>query len=134
MLRAARASGALSFISRLPEGADTVLNRQGQELSHGERQLLTIARAMLTDAPLLILDEATSSVDTVTEQNIRAAMLEASKGRTSFLIAHRLTTIRDSDLILFLEDGKIAEMGSHEELMKNGGRYAAMYLRQTGKD
>ena len=94
---------------------------------------MTIARAVLTDAPILILDEATSCVDTVTEQRIRRAMLTMTKGRTSFIIAHRLSTIRDSDLILVMEDGRIAEMGTHEELMDRGGRYARMYRTQTGE-
>lgn len=102
------------------------------ELSQGERQLLTIARAVLTDAPILILDEATSSVDTVTEQRIREALLKITKGRTSFIIAHRLSTIKDSDIIILLENGQIAEMGNHAELMKQNGKYASMYRTQTG--
>ena len=104
----------------------------GAELSQGERQLLTIARAGLTNAPIMILDEATSSVDTVTEQKIRRAMLKICQGRTSFIIAHRLSTIRDSDLIVLIEDGTIAEMGTHEELIQLGGKYAMMYKTQTG--
>ena len=101
------------------------------ELSQGERQLLTIARAVLANAPILILDEATSSVDTVTEQKIRRAMLKLCADRTSVIIAHRLSTIRDSDLIILLDNGKIAEQGNHEELMKLNGRYAQMYRTQT---
>ena len=97
-------AGADSFIRRLPQGYDTLLTQGGSGLSQGERQLLTIARAVLQDAPILILDEATSSVDTVTEQRIRKAMLTITEGRTSFIIAHRLSTIRDSDLILLMED------------------------------
>lgn len=130
---AAKVAGADAFIRRLPQGYDTVLSQGGAQLSQGERQLLTIARAVLTDAPILILDEATSCVDTVTEQRIRRAMLTMTKGRTSFIIAHRLSTIRDSDLILVMEDGRIAEMGTHEELMDRGGRYARMYRTQTGE-
>lgn len=129
--QAAQIAGADSFICRLPKGYQTVLAQGGAELSQGERQLLTIARAVLANAPILILDEATSSVDTVTEQKIRRAMLAITEGRTSFIIAHRLSTIRDSDLIVLIEDGKIAEQGTHEELMKLGGRYASMYLTQT---
>ena len=109
-----------------------MLKQGGAQLSQGERQLLTIARAVLTNAPILILDEATSSVDTVTEQRIRRAMLEITKGRTSIIIAHRLSTIRDSDLILLMEDGQIAEMGNHDELMALDGRYAKMYRTQSG--
>ena len=130
--QAAKMAGADSFINRLPHGYDTVLQQGGAQLSQGERQLLTIARAVLTNAPILILDEATSSVDTVTEQRIRRAMLEITKGRTSIIIAHRLSTIRDSDLILLMEDGKIAEMGNHDELMLLNGRYAKMYQTQSG--
>ena len=130
--QAAKTAGADGFIERLPQGYHTVLEQGGMELSQGERQLLTIARAVLADAPILILDEATSSVDTVTEQRIRRALLEICKDRTSVIIAHRLSTIRDSDLILLLENGEIAEQGTHEELMNLDGRYAQMYKMQTG--
>lgn len=129
---AARAAGADAFIRRLPDGYDTILTQGGMELSQGERQLLTIARAVLANAPILVLDEATSSVDTVTEQKIRDAVLNMTKGRTSFIIAHRLSTIKDSDLIILLENGRIAEKGSHEELMKQNGKYASMFRTQTG--
>ncbi len=128
---AARIAEADSFIERLPGGYETVLEYGGMELSQGERQLLTIARAVLADAPILILDEATSSVDTVTEQKIRRAMLKLCENRTSVIIAHRLSTIRDSDLIILLENGEIAEQGTHEELMGLEGRYARMYRTQT---
>lgn len=129
---AARAAGADAFIERLPQGYDTVLTQGGMELSQGERQLLTIARAVLANAPILILDEATSSVDTVTEQKIRDAILSITEGRTSFIIAHRLSTIKDSDLIILLENGRIAEQGNHKELMDRNGKYASMYRTQTG--
>lgn len=129
---AARIAGADAFIQRLPQGYETVLTQGGTELSQGERQLLTIARAVLANAPILILDEATSSVDTVTEQRIRSAMLKLSESRTSFIIAHRLSTIKDSDLIILLENGCIAEQGNHEELMALNGKYAAMYRTQMG--
>ncbi|MGM9936709.1 MAG: ABC transporter ATP-binding protein, partial [Candidatus Ornithomonoglobus sp.] len=129
---AAKAAGADSLIRRLPNGYDTIFGEGGSVLSQGERQLITIARAMLADAPILILDEATSSVDTVTEQKIRRAMLTMTEGRTSFIIAHRLSTIRDSDVIILLEQGRVAEMGSHDELMALNGRYAGLYRTQTG--
>lgn len=128
---AAEIVGADSFIKRLPEGYDTVLTHGGMELSQGERQLLTIARAVFANAPILILDEATSSVDTVTEQKIRRAFLKICRDRTSVIIAHRLSTIRDSNLIILLENGKITEQGTHEELMALNGVYARMYRTQT---
>ena len=133
IVKAAKMAGAHSFIRRLPKGYDTLLSQGGAQLSQGERQLLTIARAVLESAPILILDEATSSVDTVTEQRIRRAMLEITEGRTSIIIAHRLSTIRDSDLILLMEDGRIVEKGNHEQLMALGGRYATMYRTQIGE-
>lgn len=129
---AAEMAGADSFIRRLPQGYDTILTQGGAELSQGERQLLTIARAVLMDAPIMILDEATSSVDTVTEQHIRKAMLAVTNGRTSFIIAHRLSTIRDSDMIILIEEGQIAEQGTHEQLMEHNGNYALMYRTQIG--
>lgn len=130
---AAMAAGADGFIRRLPQGYETVLHQGGAELSQGERQLITIARAVLDQAPIMILDEATSSVDTVTEQHIRQAMLAITKGKTSFIIAHRLTTIRDSDLIILIQDGRIAEQGTHQQLMEMEGEYARMYLTQMGQ-
>lgn len=130
--KAAITAGADAFISRLPKGYDTILEQGGGELSQGERQLLTIARAVLVGAPILIFDEATSSVDTLTERKIREVTLSLSDNRTSFNIAHRLSTIRESDLIVLVSDGRIAEKGTHEELIALGGRYAEMYLTQTG--
>lgn len=132
VVKAAKAAGADSFIRKLPKGYDTVLSQGGAELSQGQRQLLTIARAVLSNSPIMILDEATSSVDTVTEHHIRRAILKLTEGRTSFIIAHRLSTIRDSDLIILICDGRIAEKGSHEELMKQNGQYAEMYRIQMG--
>ena len=129
---AARVAGADGFIRRLAQGYDTVLTQGGAELSQGERQLLTIARAVLAKPPILILDEATSSVDTVTEQKIRRAMVSLTAGRTSFLIAHRLSTIRDSDQIALIEDGRVAELGSHQDLMALNGKYAMLYRTQMG--
>ena len=127
--RACKAVGLLHFIRALPHGYDTVLDAS-VSLSEGQKQLLTIARAMIEDAPMLILDEATSSVDTRTEILIQKAMDELTKGRTSFVIAHRLSTIKNADIILVLRDGDVVESGSHEELLAKGGFYAELYNAQ----
>jgi ATP-binding cassette subfamily B protein len=120
-------SNAHDFIKRMPKGYDTVLTESGKSLSAGERQLLAIARAILRDTPILILDEATSSVDTRTEFHIQEAMLKLMKGRTSFIIAHRLSTIKDVERIMLIEEGEVAEAGSHKELMALQGKYYALY-------
>ena len=130
VINAAKAAKIHSYIESLPNGYDTVLENQGDNISKGQKQLLTIARAMLLDAPMLILDEATSNVDTQTERSIQAAMLRLMKGRTCFVIAHRLSTIRNADLIAVLQDGTIAECGTHNELMETGGVYAQLYRAQ----
>ena len=117
IVRAAKAAHADHFIRTLPEGYNTVLNEEATNISQGQKQLLTIARAFLADPEILILDEATSSVDTRTEVQIQKAMAELMKGRTSFVIAHRLSTIRDADLILVMNHGTIIEKGTHEELL-----------------
>lgn len=130
MERAARHAKAHEFIERLPEGYDTVLSESGSNLSAGQRQLLAIARAVLADPKILILDEATSSVDTRTEMHIQQAMVALMKNRTSLIIAHRLSTIRDADLIIVLRDGRIAESGNHEELLARGGEYHKLYSNQ----
>ena len=127
---AAKACHAHSFIMRLPEGYDTVISEDGGSLSQGQKQLLTIARAILADPKILILDEATSSVDTRTEVRIQKAMDNLMRGRTSFIIAHRLSTIRDADLILVMKDGDIVEQGTHEELLARNGFYADLYNSQ----
>ena len=113
-MAAAKAAYADHFIRTLPDGYDTVLNEEASNLSQGQKQLLTIARAFLADPPMLILDEATSSVDTRTELQLQRAMEELMKGRTSFVIAHRLSTIRDADLILVMNEGRIVEQGRHD--------------------
>ena len=118
------------FIKTMPQGYDTVLDNDAANISVGQRQLLTIARVFLCNPPILILDEATSSVDTRTEAEIGKAMTSLMKGRTSFVIAHRLSTIRDADCILFMDHGNITEQGSHAELLDAGGAYAALYNSQ----
>ncbi|MDH6428227.1 sugar ABC transporter ATP-binding protein [Paenibacillus odorifer] len=130
VIAAAKAANAHSFIKRLPEGYDTKISGSGDNLSQGQKQLLTIARVMLVDPPMLILDEATSSIDTLTEVRIQKAFLKMIAGRTSFVIAHRLSTIRESDLILFMKDGDIVESGTHDQLLASGGYYARLYNSQ----
>ncbi|MCQ2456418.1 MAG: ABC transporter ATP-binding protein/permease, partial [Clostridia bacterium] len=127
---AARAAHIHSFISRLPDGYDTVLSDNGTSISKGQKQLLTIARAMLVDANMLILDEATSNVDTQTEEKIQRAMRELMKDKTCFVIAHRLSTVRSADNILVMNGGEVVEQGSHESLMAKGGFYRSLYEAQ----
>ncbi len=134
VVRAAKAANADHFIRTLPGGYNTVLNEEASNISAGQKQLLTIARAFLADPEILILDEATSSVDTRTEMQIQKAMTELMKGRTNFVIAHRLSTIRDADLILVMNHGTIVEKGTHEELLAQHGFYAELYNSQfTGR-
>ena len=132
VIASARSACAHSFIKTLPGGYDMVLSKGAENISQGERQLITIARAIASDPEILILDEATSNVDVHTEVLIQKAMAELMKGRTSFVIAHRRSTIRDADMILYMEDGDIQEMGGHEELLARQGRYAALYHSQFG--
>ena len=126
----AKAAHAHHFIETLPGGYNMELNEDASNVSQGQKQLLTIARAILADNPILILDEATSSVDTRTEIQIQNAMDNLMKGRTSFVIAHRLSTIKDADIILVMKDGDIVEQGNHEELLAKGGFYAGLYNSQ----
>lgn len=131
---AAKAARADHFIQTLPDGYDTILNEEASNISQGQRQLLTIARAMLADSPMMILDEATSSVDTRTEILIQQAMNELMKDHTSFVIAHRLSTIKDADTILVMDQGAIIEQGTHQELIEQGGFYADLYQSQFAED
>ena len=130
IVAAATAAHADHFIRTLPEGYNTILNEEASNISQGQKQLLTIARAILADPAILILDEATSSVDTRTEIYIQKAMTELMKGRTSFVIAHRLSTIRNADLILVMDNGSIVEQGNHTELLAKDGFYADLYNSQ----
>lgn len=130
IIRAAKASHAHSFIKRLPEGYDTVIGEDGGSLSAGQKQLLCITRVMLCLPPMLILDEATSSIDTRTEMRIQKAFAKMMQGRTSFIVAHRLSTIQEADIILVMKDGKIVEQGSHTELLEKGGFYRRLFEAQ----
>ncbi len=130
IIAAAKAAHANSFIKRLPDGYDTVIGEDGGSLSQGQKQLLCIARVMLCLPPMLILDEATSSIDTRTEMKIQEAFAQMMKGRTSFIVAHRLSTIKSADIILVMKDGNVIEQGNHEELLAKGGFYSRLYNSQ----
>ena len=131
VLKAAIAAGAHDFICKLPDGYDTIVGTGGRSLSGGERQRLSIARAILANPKILILDEATAAVDTETERKIQAALSELIKNRTTLSIAHRLSTLRDADTLIVLEDGKIVEQGTHAELIKQKGTYFKLFQIQT---
>ena len=133
IIRAAKEAHAHGFIMRMPEGYDTVISEDGGNLSQGQKQLLCIARVMLCLPPMLILDEATSSIDTRTEIRVQKAFARMMEGRTSFIVAHRLSTIREADVILVMRDGHIVEKGRHEELLERGGFYAEIYNRQFAR-
>ena len=128
--RVDREATVASCVEKLPAGYGTVLTDNAVNISKGQKQLITIARAMLSDAPMLILDEATSNVDTRTEQDIQAAMERLMEGRTCFVIAHRLSTIRHAKNILVMDHGDVVEQGTHEELLARGGTYAKLYAAQ----
>ena len=130
VIEAAKMAQVDHFVRTFSEGYNTVLNEDSTNISQGQKQLLTIARAFLVNPKILILDEATSSVDTRTEMQIQKAMDNLMKGRTSFVIAHRLSTVRDADLILVINEGDIVEQGTHEELLKKGGFYEKLYNSQ----
>ena len=130
IIAAAKAAHAHSFIKRLPKGYQTIIGEDGGSLSQGQKQLLCIARLMLKKPPMLILDEATSSIDTRTEQKIQDAFSKLLKGRTSFIVAHRLSTIKTADLILVMKEGNVIEQGTHDELIQKGGFYKELYNSQ----
>ena len=130
VIAAAKQAHAHSFIRRLPYGYDTVIGEDGGSLSQGQKQLLCIARIMLALPPMLILDEATSSIDTRTELKVQDAFARLMQGRTSFVVAHRLSTIRTADLILVMRDGNVIEQGAHDELLALGGFYSELYYSQ----
>ena len=127
VIEASKIANAYDFITRLPEGFNTVLTGDGANLSQGQRQLLSIARAAVADAPVMILDEATSSIDTRTEKLVQDGMDKLMKGRTVFVIAHRLSTIKDSNAIMVMDKGSIIERGSHDELIQAKGTYYRLY-------
>ena len=133
IIRAAKEAHCDSFIRRMPEGYDTVLGEDGGMLSQGQKQLLCIARVMLCLPPMLILDEATSSIDTRTEQKIQNAFAKMMEGRTSFIVAHRLSTIKEADVILVMKDGNIIEQGTHQELLAQNGFYTQLYNAQFAR-
>lgn len=130
VINAAKSAHAHSFIKRLPNGYDTVISDEDGKLSVGQRQLLCIARVMLSIPPMLILDEATSSIDTRTEIKIQKAFLALMQGRTSFIVAHRLSTVKEADVIIVMQNGRIVEKGSHSELLLKDGFYAKLYNSQ----
>ena len=134
VIEAAKAAHVHHYIKTLPKGYNSVINEESSNISAGQKQLLTIARVILADPKILILDEATSSIDTRTEIQIQAAMDNLMKGRTSFVIAHRLSTIKNSDLILVMNQGDIVEQGTHEELLAKGGFYADLYNSQFDEE
>ncbi len=130
VIRVAKAAHIHNYIMTLPDQYDTILSDDGTNISKGQKQLITIARAMLLDAHMLILDEATSNVDTRTEIQIQQAMLKLMEGKTCFVIAHRLSTIRNADQILVVRDGEIVEIGNHKQLMAKNGFYSQLYYSQ----
>ena len=132
ILRAAELANAREFIDRLPAGLDTLVGERGVKLSGGQRQRIAIARAILTDAPILVLDEATSALDSESEALVQEALENLMRGRTSIVVAHRLSTVAALDRIVVLADGEIVEDGTHAELTAAGGEYAALWDRQTG--
>ena len=130
IISAAKAAYSHKFIMQLPDGYDTIIAEDGGNLSQGQKQLLCIARIMLCLPPMLILDEATSSIDTRTEQKIQKAFANLMNGRTSFIVAHRLSTIKEADVILVMKDGNIIEQGNHAQLLEKGGFYSQLYNSQ----
>jgi subfamily B ATP-binding cassette protein MsbA len=134
IVEAAKSAYAWDFIEKLPQGLDTMIGQNGVMLSGGQRQRIAIARALLKDAPILILDEATSALDTESERYIQAALEKLVIGRTTLVIAHRLSTVQSADKIVVMQDGRVAESGKHAELLEKGGIYAALYRMQFQED
>jgi subfamily B ATP-binding cassette protein MsbA len=134
VMRAARVANACEFIERMPEGFDTVIGERGVTLSGGQRQRIAIARAVIRDTPILILDEVSSGLDAVSEKLVLEALGRLMKGKTSIVIAHRLSTIRSADVIFFVESGRILEQGNHEELLRKRGFYAMLHALQSGTE
>jgi ATP-binding cassette subfamily B protein len=132
-IAAAKLANADEFITKLPDGYNTLLSGDGSNLSQGQRQLLSIARVAVADPPVLILDEATSSIDTRTESLVQSGMDALMHGRTTFVIAHRLSTVRNADCIMVLEQGRIIERGTHDQLIEQQGRYYQLYTGKTAK-
>src|SRR5690606_28678772 len=134
IVEAAKAAGADSFIRELPQGYDTPVGPRGSKLSGGQRQRIAIARAMLKNAPILLLDEATSALDSESERHVQQALARLKQGRTTLVIAHRLSTVVDADLIYVLDKGRVVESGSHGELLSKGGAYARLHALQFAED
>jgi subfamily B ATP-binding cassette protein MsbA len=134
IISAAKAAAAHDFITRLPEGYETRVGTAGSRLSGGERQRVSLARAFLKDAPILLLDEATSALDSESEHLVQGAIAKLMRGRTTLVIAHRLSTVRNADLIVVMDEGRVVETGSHEALLARGGAYARLHRLQLADD
>ena len=133
-MKVAEEAGAIEFIEKLPNKFDTIIGESGIKLSGGQRQRVAIARALLKNAPILLLDEATSSLDNITEKEVQTSISHLMKSRTSLIVAHRLTTIEDADIIYYIKNGKIAEQGTHVELLNKNSLYSNMYYKESNSE